>query len=533
MGNTRGKPQARASQAMKFLTAAETLDGLLSPITKVLFVAMPSTDVATLLGSRTGDFEITQSKGTADTIALVIRNDFQYVVVDQSKEDVALSLLVPLLAGSEQTFKLIVICQQSEVGKYLRIRGVDRVLGTPIATRQLRSALGIKPKPIAQQAEAPVFAVPPLKASLNIAACLRNRAVAMVSICYKNAAFLLLAVLFLSFCFYGVLIGFFLVSSTWGAPVTLSHGHELVTKIDQQINDMKVNANLISQRTSEAELEAVKAMQAQEDARLLVGYVLGTVEKEIDAKISRRNTLVKTEKRLVKLQAAFEKQLSGSGMSAGLSDLYSKRLIDRKTFNAGTLGLMDAGQKLANLESDRGNVHDEISVFDGNITMLKALRVQLTGAPMESIQAASSDLMLLTKQAVDARSALEQTRAQLKSAKARKTLLAGSKELLESRIAELQSSALGRAMTSRVDVIFVPYGNERNFAEGTPLYTCALTIVFCHRAGTVGINVPGESNSVHPFFGKPIRGYFVEAILNDKQAASQEIIHAERPPFFF
>ncbi len=51
--------------------------------------------------------------------------------------------------------------------------------------------------------------------------------------------------------------------------------------------------------------------------------------------------------------------------------------------------------------------------------------------------------------------------------------------------------------------------------------------------GTVEISLPGESNAVHPFFGKPIRGYFVEAILDDKNAGSQEIIHAERPPFFF
>ncbi len=500
--------------------------------TKVLFVAMPASGVWDLLGDEADDFEITQSKGTADTIALVIRDNFECIVVDQSEGDAALSLLVALLAGSEQVFRLIVICRANEVGKYLRIRGVDRVLPVPVAKSQLRSALGIK-KPAVQlevesagQPTAPDVAVPALWQGI------RNRAVGLISSFYKNAAFVLLAVLFVSFCFYGLLIGYFLVSSSWGAPVTLSSGQELVARVEQQINELKVNANLASQHRSEAELEAAKATRAQEDARLLVGYVLGTVEKEIDARTARRATLAKTEARLAGLREAFKRQLSGGGMSADLQKLYRKRLIDRKTFNAETLGLMDAGQKLSYLEGDLGNVHDEGQAFDANIKMLKALRIQLKGGEMQSIEAASTDLILLTKQAVDARSAYDQSKAQVQSADARKELLTNNKNLLESRIAELQNSALGRAIGSRVDVIFVPYGNEANFQQGTPLYTCALTIVICHRAGVVGVRVPGESNAVHPFFGKPIRGFFVEAILEDKSAASQEIIHAERPPFF-
>jgi hypothetical protein len=531
LGNTRGKAQANVGEAVTFSLADTTRDGALAHTTKVLFVAMPSPDISTVLGNRAEEFEISQSKGTADTIALVIRNNFEYVVVDQSVEDEALSLLVPLLAGSEQDFKLIIICERNAVAKYLRIRGVDRVLPVPVATRQIRLALGIRPKPVEPDPEVetrPVAKQPP-----NLVTLVRNRAVAFVSTCYKNAAFMLLAILFTAFCFYGLLIGFFLVSSTWGAPVTLSRGHEFVAKIDQQINDMKVNANLISQRTSEAELEAAKAARAHEDARLLVGYVLDTVRKEITSKTARRKTLNSAEKRLAGLKETFERQLSSGGLSAGLNDLYKKRLIDRRTFNAGTLDLLDAGQKLSNLEGNLGDVRDEVATFDANIKMLKALEKQLSGGAMESIQAASSDLILMTKQAVDARSQLEQTQAQLESAKSRQTLLANSKDLLDTKIAELKHSALGRAMSSRVDVIFIPYGNERNFAEGTALYTCKFTIVFCHRAGTVGANVPGESTAVHPFFGKPIRGYFVEAILTDKNAASEEIIHAERPPFFF
>jgi hypothetical protein len=220
-------------------------------------------------------------------------------------------------------------------------------------------------------------------------------------------------------------------------------------------------------------------------------------------------------------------------MSEQLAKLFEKRLISRDTYNSGTLGLLEAGQRLSGLEGDLEVARDDVAASDADIKMLKSLREQLKGGPMVTIAAASADLILLTKQAVDARSVFDQSKVQLASATARLSLLGNSKELLDQRISELLQSPLGRAIDSSVYVIFVPYGNEKNFQTGTALYSCALTVVFCHRAGHVGAILPGESNAIHPFFGKPIRGFFVEAILDDTAAASQEIIHAERPPFFF
>jgi len=208
-------------------------------------------------------------------------------------------------------------------------------------------------------------------------------------------------------------------------------------------------------------------------------------------------------------------------------------LIDRNAYDSGTLGLLEAGQRLSGLEGDLEIAKDNVVSAEADIEMLKSLQKQLKGGPMVTIAAASADLILLTKQAVDARSVFDQSKVQLVSAQRRLLLLGDSKEILDKRISELLQSPLGRAIGSKVYVIFVPYGNEKSFQPGTPLYSCALTVVICHRAGKVGAAVPGESNAVHPFFGKPIRGFFVEAILDDTGAASQEIIHAGRPPFFF
>jgi hypothetical protein len=386
--------------------------------------------------------------------------------------------------------------------------------------------------PDVQKALPEAESIPAALVPLYFLQLIRNHGVKAISSFYKNAAFVLLAVLFGAFCFYGILIGYFLVSTTWGAPVSLSSGHELVVKVEQQINDTRVNANLTSQRVSEAELEAAQATRAHEDAKLLVGYVLGTVEGEIAARTARQTTLGKSVKRISGLKRTFEKQLKSSGMSAELAKLFEKRLIDNYTYKSSTLGLLEAGQRLSGLEGELEIAKDDVVSADADIKMLKSLEKQLKGGPMVTIAAASADLILLTKQAVDARSIFDQSKVQLASAQRRLSLLGNTNEILDKRISELQQSPLGRAIASNVYVIFVPYGNEASFHPGKSLYTCALTVVFCSRAGTVGAAVPGESNTVHPFFGKPIRGIFVEAILDDAGAASQEIIHAGRPPFF-
>ncbi len=501
---------------------------------KVLYVGMVHDDIVDVFRDESNEFEIAQSHGTSDTIALVNRGNFEYVVVDQSNEKNTLALLITLLAGTGHSFKLIVICQPEYVGKYLRVRGVDRVLACPVPHEQLRSALGFKAKaPEMQRLLPEPESIPAALVPLYFLQLIRNHGVATISSFYKNVALVLLAVLFAAFCFYGLLIGYFLVSTTWGAPVSLSNGHELVVKVEQQINDMRVNANLTSQRVSEAELEAAQATRAHEDAKLLVGYVLGTVEGEIEARTARQHTLGKSVKRISDLKQTFEKQLKATGLSAELNRLFEKRLIDRDTYKSGTLGLLEAGQRLSGLEGDLEIARDDVVTADADIKMLKSLQKQLKGGPMVTLAAASADLILLTTQAVDARSILDQSKVQLASAQRRLSLLGDSKEILDKRISDLLRSPLGRAIGSRVYVIFVPYGNEESFQADIPLYSCALTVVICHRAGKVGAAVPGESNTVHPFFGKPIRGFFVEAILDDTGAASQEIIHAGRPPFFF
>jgi hypothetical protein len=198
------------------------------------------------------------------------------------------------------------------------------------------------------------------------------------------------------------------------------------------------------------------------------------------------------------------------------------------------MSMVDASQKLAAIEIDIETAQNQIAEFESSRDMLKSLKKALDeGETLAGISATSSDLLLLTKQASESLAARSVAKSELASVKTNLVTLANSKTILEQQLAVLGNSPLARALHKRIDVVFVPYGNESQFAPGRSLYSCTFTILLCKAVGTVGDPLPGEVSSVHPFFGKPIRGSFVELNLVNGDAAMREIIHGTRKPLFF
>jgi hypothetical protein len=355
----------------------------------------------------------------------------------------------------------------------------------------------------------------------------------VISALYKRAAFVLLASLFSAFCFYGLLILFFLFSSSWAAPITLAKGHELVLKAEAQLAQLRVDLNTTQQKLAEAQLESDSATRAAEAAKLMMDYTSDTINKNLKS-LQRKTTISNSEtRRIEELLALFKNQLSEGGMQADLKRLYKARLIDKKAFSSGALGILDATQRLRQLEGQLELAKEQQADASTSIAMLNGLSDRLKGKNTGTISAASQEYLQLAKQAFDSRGAYDSAVAELRIAKSKLQVLSSSRGIIEKHTSELEAAPPARAITQRVDVLFVPYGNETNIYEGAPVYSCAFTVFWCSKAGLVGPRVPGESAGVHPFFGKPIRGFFVEVNLTDPHAATREIMHAGRPPFFF
>lgn len=506
---------------------------------KILYLGQNADEICDLVSPHIGTMSIDYVQNVQDALLHARRVQFDLIIVDQRDDSLASRLVLPLFSDLGYEFKLIVISTLNDVGAYLKIPAVARVLTAPLRASQLSKALGLdatktrhdkiklaeEDKKIAEVAKAPRRS--PLVFISNIG-------MQLVSTAYKRLAFILLGILFLSFTFYGVMIGFFLMSSSWAAPQTLMRGHVLVDRVEKDLGDLRLGLNMNTQRLGEAKQRAEDASRAGTEAEILVKFSEDTVSKEIVSRARQVKVLNQNITRTEKVRKGFLNQLDESGLKSELNSLYSKRLIDRRAYTSSTLGLLETGQRMAGIDSDLDILVSDKAQLITQLQMLHSLKSQLGQAgPISGITAASADLLLLTKQALDAREARDVARKEFEvSNKTRLTLL-NSEKVLQTQIATFEASTLGRAINTRVDVLFVPYGNEDKFKPGAPLYSCRFTMVWCSKAGTVGQILPGEIASVHPFFGKPIRGFFVEANLIDKQAATREIIHAQRPPLFF
>jgi hypothetical protein len=504
----------------------------------VLYIGQDADEICDLVSPHIGTIDIAYCQDVATALQVARGRAHDVVIIDQRDESLATRLIVPLIADIGYPVKLVVISPFSNVGHYLKVPGVARVLTAPVRESQLVKVLGLDPNKrrhdkIKLATEPKIEASVPLKHKTFVQH-VSDKGMALISTAYKRTAFVMLGVLFLAFTFYGFMIGFFLISSGWAAPQTLTAGNVLVDRVQKDLGDLRLGLNLNQQRISEASQQAAEATRAEEEAALLVSFAADTVEKEIVSRNRQIKVIDQNLFRTEKVRKIFAKQLKAGGMSDDLARLYGKRLIDRKSYSSNTLGLLEAGQRMAGIESQVDIMRSDRAQLEMQVLMLRSLKSQLQkDGEMSSITAASADLLLLTKQALDARAAFDTAKAQFAVSKKTEETLRNSQHVLETQIAKFENSTLGRAISQRVDVLFVPYSNAAQFQTGAALYSCKFTMVYCWKAGTVGQILPGEIDSVHPFFGKPIRGFFVEAHLTDTDAATHEIIHAKRPPFFF
>ena len=503
---------------------------------RVLYVGPSADELCNILVNHMGRVEIAYEQEVQAAFAHLRRTQFDIVIIDQRDESLPTRLMLPVLQSLGYPVKPVVISPLSDVGHYLAIPGVARVLAAPIKEAQFLRILGLERR-TRTDTEAPLETpVEPQnipKKSLSSTQVLSNGFMNVVSTLYKRAAFVMLFSLFIAFAFYGVLIAFFLLSTGWGAPMTLTRGHELVNKVEREITEVKVALNLTEQRLSDEALAKVTAQKDLLEAEALVTYAAGTVKQEMRSRARQSKVLAQSIKRLQKVRVQLEKQVNAQGPSADLERLYQKHLIDRSSYSAGTLNLIEAGQRLAGIEIEIDQAEGKITEFMSSRDMLVSLDVALKqDKGLSGITATSSDLLLLTKQASDALAARDLAKSRLISVVESKATLLKSQQVLASQLAQLESSAIARAVQKRIDVVFVPYGNEKKFAEGKALYSCSFTILWCSKVGAVGKTLPGEISSVHPFFGKPIRGSFVEVKLSSPDAAMREIIHGTRKPLF-
>ena len=350
---------------------------------------------------------------------------------------------------------------------------------------------------------------------------------------YKKTAITILTGLFLTFLFYGVMIVFFMVSSSWSLPFELSRGHILVARAERDLSQMHVRKNQISQSLTVAAADLSNAKRTRRDAELILSISRRTINQEIVEQTAIKHEIDAHITRLKQVIADFNYVNKSDGFATDLNSAYARRLITKKSLHAGTLAVLETMHRIATVSNEVAVKTIERDRVIRRLEFLKSLRGELDQPEIRTLVSAGSDLVHLAREVIESKNKIAVSNKSIETVETQLANLNDSLTRLTSTIISLEETPIGRAIKAPVSVLFVPYTNLENFKTGDPLFQCYFPILFCSEAGKIGKTIDGESTATHPLFGKPLRGVFVEAVVDDARTIKEEMLHAGRPPLFF
>lgn len=360
-----------------------------------------------------------------------------------------------------------------------------------------------------------------------------QRFVPLANFFYKKLAIVVLTALFLTFLAYGAMIVFFMSSSSWSLPFELSRGHALVEKMDRDLSSLRLRRNQIQQDLNVANVELNKAQRDQRDGELRLKLTARTVEEEL---IQQKTAKLEIELHINRLKQVIRdfNALNGKGgFAKNLNSAYSKRLITRKSLNSGTLAVLETLHRVATVQNEISVKQLELQKVDRRVEFLRTLLEEIKQPEIRVITSAGSDLAHLAREVIEAKNQIALSSQAALAAEKRVARLQSSLAVIVANVESLEGTPLARAIDKPVMVLFRPYSNTDNVKTGEPLYGCGLSFFFCEKVGEVGAEVDGETTTVHPLFGKPMRGTFVEATFFDPKSVTKEIVHAGGKPLLF
>ncbi|NVJ05163.1 hypothetical protein HUW63_07910 [Myxococcus sp. AM001] len=357
-----------------------------------------------------------------------------------------------------------------------------------------------------------------------------NRVNSIAVSAYKLIGSLLLTLIMLGLVSFLSVQGFFLVSRSWVTPTVISPTDPQILTLNTQVaaqtsardhvlSDRRSVENRISdaERTIGAERafqqRFLVALRGERDARDRVARRLSSLRREYS---SARAEIVQSNR-------------AYAGLARTRTDaLYNARLLEQEEKLTINHHLAQLAQSNLSLAQSSVDLETRLESLQREIAGLSA--VQSGMGKDETPQGMTSDVLLLEREYTH--SVLEQARAEA-TLKSLQTDLAALDEVAlryDTLIASLRASPYLKAIEKDLTVAFVPYENIPNAEQGTPLYSCAAKVFWCHEVGVIGRVLEGEVSLKHPIRQYMLRGVMVEVQLTDAPSAREDLLHLGRPP---
>ncbi|HEX8823057.1 MAG TPA: hypothetical protein VF794_24225 [Archangium sp.] len=342
---------------------------------------------------------------------------------------------------------------------------------------------------------------------------------------YKVLGTVLLTIILVGLVSYLGVQGFFFVSRGWLTPTVVSPTDPEILQLNAQLAQQAAARDkvLADKRELEARLEqAERLLGAEKDFQQRFQVALGS-ERAARAKSLRRLAALRQEY----LQAAGEITESNrayAGMARTRTEaLYEARLLEREE-------RLTENHQLAQM------AQSNLSLAEGEAelqTKLEAVKRELGGFDASlagKSEGLTTEVLLLEREYT--RSVLEVTRAESERKHLKESLrsMDGAVARYDALLASIRSSPWLKAIERGLTVAFVPYENLENARQGTPLYRCALRLLWCQEVGVVGQTLTGEVTVKHPVRQTMLRGVMVEVELQDERWSHEELLHLGRAP---
>lgn len=520
---------------------------------RIMVMGPASHAIAAALIRMHSNAEIHSVDNAAEAREVLETGSFDHLLID-NRADGAMSLAIPALSQLDSIKNITVLAGPQSSSPISALPGVNAVISAPYNPLEIANSLGIEVRDSRQQDNTGltqgrrandtieeetnadvdedkrplIFRV--LSALVNFIPGLTP----LLSMLYKNLALTVLSALFIAFVSYGIMIAYFLTSGDWSSPLQLQRGHELVIKAERNRGSLIVKRNLVTQQLADAENKADRGKTALSRAETLAQIAAVTIDQETT---NRHDRLVLIKHEIGALQGVIHSYGPARDRirdKANLRRDFNRRVMTRHIYQQSLLNLAEIEKGIVSIREQISRKKTERIELTQGISYLALLKSQLAaGDQSTAFIGGKAEFIPIANQIIEVQQVRASSHADVDEFKAAKATLEDSHKVLSQSIEELENTPMIRALNEPVNVLFVPYDNLDAYTKDEGLYSCAFAIFWCSQVGTVGAPIAGEVATTHPFFGKPIRGQFVEANLTEKSAAQKEIIHVGRPPFFF
>jgi hypothetical protein len=317
---------------------------------------------------------------------------------------------------------------------------------------------------------------------------------------------------------------FFMCSSTWLSPTVLA------PTSDKMLQFQNGYLTVTQQRST--------ALVAYNQAQRQIAFLQqqkNELEKLLQSSQSATKAETKANARILEngdsvIQQRLADHQSNETLQAGLETI---RKQNESLLAAGLITRNDAIQNMLTTQSFANSVTDARSwglTLSQQMDDLNRKRQTLLGT------AKSVDAMTPVKAYYDIRQALLQNATELRTAEDSGAAAKNQLDLANNALGVLSQTAYMAALRDGSNLAFIPYDNKQIAKEGAEVYDCMLTIMICHKIGTIHRIYHDEQVVDFPLYNvklsRTVRGFMVELDVTDKSAMGSSVLFVNKPLFF-